>query len=99
MSEQASALAYLMGAYFHQDWFDGGTEDEVVASFLREEPDMVQVLVRDIDSALETHDDEESLRKFVGTLGCAYNPGRDYGSYRAWLHEVRRRVQAHAQGG
>ncbi len=92
------ALAPLMGAYFHQDWIDGGTEAEVVASFLREEPDMVQVLVSDIDSALETHEDEESLREFLRTLGCAYNPGRDYGSCRAWLEEVGRRAQEHTRG-
>lgn len=98
MSQQASALAHLMGAYFHQDWFDAGTEDEVVASFVRDEPDLVPGVVTDIDVALASYDDEKSLRDFLRTLGCAYNPTRDYGGYRAWLGEIRRRAQAHARG-
>ena len=98
MSQQASALAHLMGAYFHQDWFDGGTEDEVVASFVRDEPDLMPVLVNDIDLALATYDDEESLRDFLRTLGCAYNPGRSYGGYRTWLHEVSRRARERTRG-
>ncbi len=98
MSQQASALAHLMGAYFHQDWFDGGTEDEVVAVFVRDEPDSVPVLVNDIDLALATYDDEESLRDFLRTLGCAYNPERNYGGYRTWLREVSRRAQEQTRG-
>jgi hypothetical protein len=94
---QASALAHLMGAYFHQDWFDGGTEDNVVACFLREQPDLLPALVNDIEVALVAHDDEESLRDFLRTLGCAYNPDRTYGGYRTWLQEVSRRAKAHTR--
>ena len=43
-------------------------------------------------------DDEESLRDFLRTLGCAYNPDRTYGGYRTWLQEVSRRARARTYG-
>ena len=54
--------------------------------------------INDIEVALVAHDDEESLRDFLRTLGCAYNPDRTYGGYRTWLQEVSRRARARTYG-
>jgi CdiI immunity protein len=95
---QSPALAQLMGAYFHQDWYDAGTEDDVVEKFLRDAPDVARRLPEEIDTALSTHADEGSLRSYLRSLGCAYNPTRRYGGARAWLQEVGRQARAHLQG-
>jgi hypothetical protein len=97
VEHQAPALAQLMGAYFHQDWYDSGTEDDVVDSFLRDEPHLAPHLADEIAGTLSTYPADHELDAYLRSLGSAYNPARAFGSTRAWLREIARRARAHSQ--
>lgn len=89
-----SALAVLVGGYFHQDVFDV-YEDEFAAAddFARSDPGLAAQLLADIPDLLDESPDEECLKTQLEGLGLAFRP--DEGTtYREWLTRIADRVRA-----
>ena len=89
------ALEQLMGAYFHQDWYDEfGDEWEAVDAFVAGSPSHVNNLLAEIQNLLSNADSETALEAYLDSLGCEYTPTAEQGGYRGWLSEIARRVAA-----
>ena len=89
------SLKNLIGAYFHQDFYDlTGDEQQTVDTFVREAPVLAERLPREIRKVLTEFSDEDALVAYLDSLGCDFDPSAQYGGYRAWLTEVARRVSA-----
>lgn len=89
-----SALDYLLGTYFHQDFFeDYGDEWGALDAFMRLDAHLVSALPDEIDRLLATHPTEDALDDYLNDLGCEYLAGPEDGGYRGWLTEVARRVR------
>ena len=87
------ALRLLLGAYFHQDWFDEfADEAAVVDAFVRGEPHLRPQLRAEIDELLETTD-EPGIRAHLDSLGCEYVPSEELG-YRGWLAQISDHLRA-----
>lgn len=90
-----SALATLMGAYFHQDWDTYGDEWDVIDVFVRDQPQQAAPLVADIEATLAAVTDEAELRTFLlEDLGACYLADADGGTYREWLTRIADHVRA-----
>ena len=88
------ALRQLMGAYFHQDWFEEhGDPWATLEDFVHGERALVPSLRPEIDETLRRFDNEEDLAGFLRSLGCSYTAPPGTGGYRAWLEEIARRVR------
>ena len=81
------ALDHLLGAYFHEDWNLDGTAEQVISSFIRDEPDLGAALPLEIDLLLATTPDESDVERVLERKGCYYWPDPTRG-YRGWLAEV-----------
>jgi len=92
---ETPALRLLMGAYFHQDWYHDGSEEEVVELFVQQNARLVPRLVEDVDAILAASRNEAETEAAVVALGPDYDPASRYGGYRAWLQEIGRRARAH----
>ena len=93
------ALEQLMGAYFHQDWWeDRGGEAWVIAAFLRESRRLAQNLPDEIAETLAAFPTDTQLEAHLDGLGCEYTPRPDEGGYSAWLADVGGRVAAGVTG-
>ncbi len=79
------ALKQLMGAYFHQDWSEDGSEDEVVSMFIKENPRLARLLGAEIQAVLANCRDEEQTEAFILGAGSDYDPQQRFGGYRSWL--------------
>jgi len=87
------ALQHLLGAYFHQDWFDEyGNEDAAVDAFVAESQSHAPRLSGEVDWALASYPDESDLEQYLDTLGCEYVP-RGSVTYRGWLTAIADRVR------
>jgi hypothetical protein len=88
------ALAHLMGAYFHQDWgFDYADVGAAVDDFVEGEPALAPRLADEIDEVLASFTDEASLDAYLQGIGSNYT-AEDGETYRGWLTEIARRVEA-----
>jgi len=94
-SVQTPALENLLGAYFHQDWFDEhGDEWATLDDFIDGEPALAPLLPGEIRQLLAEHADEASLEARLFSLGSCYVTSPTEGGYRGWLTEIARRVTA-----
>ena len=89
------ALRHLLGAYLNQDWFDFyPDENAAIDDFIRETPDLVDSLPREVDDLLASRDDLE-LESYLDSIGNEYLPSDDLG-YRGWLTQIADRVRSAA---
>ena len=95
---ETPALDQLLGAYFHQDWRLDGTESEIVATFVADEPDLAAVLPQEVDALLSSVADDAELGRLLFDKGSYHVPGPEQGGHRAWLAEVGRRARVHVRG-
>ena len=87
------ALAQLMGAYLHQDYSDGGTVEDNIELFAREDPQLSSQLPEEVDQLLASDMSEAETDRLVHELGCQVLPP-DGISYRTWLTQIADRVRA-----
>ncbi len=89
------ALDQLMGAYFHQDWDMDGDEWDVVALFIKDEPELAIEVPAEVEATLAAHPEEADLKAFIlDGLGGCFAADRDGGTYREWLTQIADRVRA-----
>jgi hypothetical protein len=89
------ALDQLMGAYFHQDWDMDGDEWDVVALFIKDEPELAMKLPAEVRTTLAAYPEEADLKGFILTdLGGCFAADWDGGTYREWLTQIADRVRA-----
>ncbi len=89
------ALEHMVGAYFHQDWYDEfGDEWKAVDAFIAGSPSHVAHLPAEVEDLLSHTDSEGALEAYLDSLGCEYTPTSEQGGYRGWLTEIARRVEA-----
>lgn len=83
------ALAQLMGAYFHQDFYEvhGGVL-EALEDFIKEEPALASALPNEIEAFLETLSDDAAIHRELRRMGCCVFVGDGAGAYRQWLSEI-----------
>ena len=93
MNQQLDHLEQLAKAYLHEDLYelDGGPW-EAVGSYVRDTGDG-EALLADLNHVLAIFQDETSIEARFDDWSCAYNPVPDHGSYRAWLTEMKRRLE------
>ena len=87
------ALAYLMSAYFHQDWdLDGGTVTDTVDQFSGEPADLRGACADQIAEIVRRDLPEGELREQLVAWGCDYRAGDTDEDYRRWLLDVRAHI-------
>jgi hypothetical protein len=87
------ALKLLLGAYFHQDWFDEfADEDAAVDAFVKGEPHLRGQLQAEIDD-LVANMDEAQLQTYLESIGCEYLPSEAMG-YRGWIGQIATHLRA-----
>jgi len=81
-------IAYLLGAYFHQDWFyDHPTSDEVILYFLdRESSDRCSALRQEIIGLLSNP--TEISQQFISEYNGYYDPVADNLTIREWFENI-----------
>lgn len=90
-------LAYLMRAYFHQNWAAGyrragaaPTYQQLVADVRDgERAGVVAGILADLDDVLAQDFSEDDLRELSRRLGSQFSPTGTGTTYRAWLTDVR----------
>lgn len=88
------ALAHLVGAYFHQDWFDFyPDEDAAVDAFIAESDDLVAALPDEIAWVLATFRTAADLEAYLDSQHCDYIPPEGVDAYPAWLTQIADRVR------
>ena len=91
------ALAYLMSAYFHQDWdLDGGEVSHTVARFMSEPAELTTACADQIDELLHRDMAAGELQDQLVAWGCDYRAGDTDDDHRRWLVEVRDQIRASA---
>lgn len=88
ISMKVENVTYLLGAYFHQDWFlDAPEPDDVIRSFVaRESPKRVSALEQEIKFLLISSDElPDSF--IVGNHGY-YDPTSDGFTVKKWLQHI-----------
>lgn len=90
---QRSALATLMGGYFHQDVFDIYPDEfAAVDDFARSAPAYAATLPDEIADVLRRLPNEDALETYLAQLGCAIDSGDV--TYREWLTQIADRVRS-----
>ena len=89
-----TALAYLLGSYFHQD-IDLEFVDEwgAVDHFIEFDSHRAVQVPTEIDALLATHSSESQLKEYVHSAGAEFVPVKYRGGYREWLAEIGRRCR------
>jgi CdiI immunity protein len=92
------ALKRLIGAYVNEDWPDF-YEDvwAAVDDFIAGAPTLSQHLPSEIDVVLNEQRSEDSLERFLDSLGLGYQPQPGDHRFAGFLTEVARRASARAQ--
>ena len=82
-------LGYFLGAYFHQDWGDSGSFENVVHEFLAEPAATIRQATRELEEFLRLDIPENELRDILlHDLGSYVRaPGLGL-TYRQWLEAV-----------
>jgi hypothetical protein len=89
-----SALADLLGAYFHQDWrIEGRDPAAVIQRFVDENPpEVVRAVEHDLAELLAQPLSEADLATLHQT-GFAYSPTAAGSTYREWLEFIQNTVR------
>jgi hypothetical protein len=91
------ALAYLMSAYFHQDWDrDGGDVSHTLARFMSEPAELRAACADQIDDIVRRSMAEGELQEQLADWGCDYRAGNTDDDYRRWLLDVRYQIRVAA---
>jgi hypothetical protein len=107
MNEKAYPdLAFLLQAYFHQNWAEpqrragmAPSYRQVVIEFReREPPEKAARVIADLDDVIAQDLSEPALRELSRGMGCQFYPPGLGMTYRAWFEEIRR-ILAAAWGG
>ncbi|WP_058914511.1 contact-dependent growth inhibition system immunity protein [Entomohabitans teleogrylli] len=81
-------IAYLLGAYFHQDWFfDAPNSDDIVKSFIERESS-ARVLALKQEITLLLLDDIELSSDFIANNNGYYDPTPDGLTVREWFQNI-----------
>jgi len=82
-------IAYLLGAYFHQDWFyDAPNPDDVIRYFIeRESADRVLALKQELSQLLDS-DDVSISNSFIIDNNGYYDPSVDGLTIYEWLKKI-----------
>lgn len=90
LAKEYPGLAYLLGAYLHQDFdIHGGTLADAVRAFGREEvPDVVAEALSDIRRLERTYPDRLEWALHALEHSFARPPGKDAGAFLHWLGDV-----------
>lgn len=92
---QTPSLAHLVGAYFHQDWFEFyPDEDAAIDAFIAESGDLVAALPGEIDRVLAMFPGVKELEAYLDSQRCDYIPPEGADAYRDWLRHIADRVRA-----
>jgi hypothetical protein len=89
---ETPALEHLLGAYFHQDWDSDGTEAEVLALFISDEPDLAARLPHEVGSVLSSTAPED-LESVLREKGSYYMGDRELGGARGFLERIAERAR------
>ena len=88
------ALDLLLGAYFHQDWYEEHQDEWMTLDdFLDGEPAAARLLPAEIALVLAGYGDDAALGAYLRSRGSFYTTEAGE-TYSAWLTEIARRVQA-----
>ncbi|WKX27657.1 contact-dependent growth inhibition system immunity protein [Tatumella ptyseos] len=82
-------IAYLLGAYFHQDWFyDAPSPDDVIRNFIeRESTARILALKQELDQLLDS--DKASISdSFIIDNNGYYDPHVDGLTVYEWLKKI-----------
>ena len=89
-----TALAYLLGSYFHQDIdLEFGDEWGAVDHFIEFDSHRANQVPAEIDALLARHSNESELKEYVISTGAEFLPVKYPGGYREWLSEIGRRCR------
>jgi len=82
-------ITYLLGAYFHQDWFhDVPNPDDVIRYFIeRESADRVLALKQELSQLLDSGNVSIS-DSFISDNNGYYDPHADGLTAREWLKKI-----------
>lgn len=85
---ESPKLAYLLSAYFHQDWRDEHDSVAAVADGFRasEDPDQVSGVQAELTALLAQGLDDDALGARLQALGCEYQP--DEGGWRPFAETL-----------
>lgn len=87
------ALTHLMGAYFHQDWFEEhGDEWATLQDFLDHEPG-ASAVADEIPDVLARFESEKALGDYLWSIGSYYTPAAGGRGYRGWLEAIAERAR------
>jgi hypothetical protein len=81
-------LAYLLGAFLHQDFDIYGDEWGAVDAFISDDPAVARRVPEQIARLLIDFPEEAKVESFADEAGCAYLPPGDGDVYRTWLAHV-----------
>ncbi|HET9900534.1 MAG TPA: contact-dependent growth inhibition system immunity protein [Actinomycetes bacterium] len=96
LARRFPTLKHLAGAYLHQDWYVEYVGDPWLAVLdLASEFEWRTggELLAEVESLLRDVGSESDLKGLMKEFYLAYNPVPDHGSYRAWLTEMKRRLE------
>jgi CdiI immunity protein len=95
-TEPYADLAFLLQAYFHQNWAatyeHAGTRpsyQRVIVDFRAAEPQRVAGVVADLDAVTSQKLPESDLRALSRRLGSQFYPPGIGLTYQAWFEEIR----------
>lgn len=89
------ALGHLVGAYFHQDWTaEYDNQAQAVDTFICGSPTWSSPVITEIETLCEALPEERALYEHLLALGCEFGIHSGLETYRGWLTEIVRRVQA-----
>lgn len=94
---QFENITYLLGAYFHQDWFyDAPTPDEVINYFVsRESSERIVKLKQELTELLSY--EGEISQEFISDRNGYYDPAADELTVRGWLENVLFILSSHVE--
>lgn len=83
-------------AYLNLDWdLDYPSVEAAIADFARTEPrEVADGAIAELDGLIELELDEDTLKSTLTEMGCGYWPYGSGSTFRAWLPELRRSIQA-----
>ena len=88
-AERYPELHYFFGGYFHQDWGDSGSFENVVRDFQAEPIETVRQATRELEEFLRLDLPEQELREILLNDLRSYVRAPGLGlTYRQWLEAV-----------
>ncbi|ELI7922614.1 MULTISPECIES: contact-dependent growth inhibition system immunity protein [Enterobacterales] len=94
---QFENITYLLGAYFHQDWFyDAPTSDEVIKYFVsRESSEKTLKLKQELTELLSCGG--ELSQEFISDRNGYYDPAADELTVKEWLERILFLLSSHVK--